>query len=340
MAITQLTSYTAKNVGPTTSTVFTARAGVQTVINGLTVANVTNVATSASVLITRGGVDVYVVRNATVYPGGSMIVAGWDQKIALIAGDQLRAVSSVASSVDVFASAVLSGGAAAPSQPVNTAPGGGGAQAAGVYEQVSGTLLTLPSGVTRSTAQIRFGTASLNFAGTSALTYTFGSAFQTSAQGATIEAWIWTDPTTVVGLNLLASANSNGGGQSWAVGQDSGGLYRYFWSDGSSGSSGNGSSNAGLSAWHHIAMYTTNSTVQVWFDGTRVANQSTTPYPQSASKLYLQLGGWPIYSQWWKGFMSDVRVSLGDRYASAATITVPTGKLTADGTTLALIQAV
>ena len=93
MAITQLTSYTAKNVGPTTSTVFTAAPSLQTVINGLTVANVTNVATSASVLITRGGVDVYVVRNATVYPGGSMIVAGWDQKIALIAGDQLRAVS-------------------------------------------------------------------------------------------------------------------------------------------------------------------------------------------------------------------------------------------------------
>ena len=122
MAITQLTSYTAKSVGLTTSTVFTAAAGVQTVLNGLTVANTTNVATSASVLITRGGQDVYIVKEATVYPGGSMIVAGWDQKIAMIAGDQLKAVSSVATSIDVFASAVLSGGAAAGSQPVNIAP--------------------------------------------------------------------------------------------------------------------------------------------------------------------------------------------------------------------------
>jgi hypothetical protein len=122
MAITQLTSYTAKNVGPTTATVFTAVASLQTVINGLTVANVTNVATSASVLITRGGVDVFIVRNATVYPGGSMVVAGWDQKIALIAGDIVKCSSSVATSVDVFVSAVISGEAAAGSQPVNTAP--------------------------------------------------------------------------------------------------------------------------------------------------------------------------------------------------------------------------
>ena len=122
MAITQLISYTAKNVGPTTSTVFTAQASLQTVINGLTVANTTNFATSASVLITRGGVDVFLVKDATVNPGGAMVVAGWDQKIALIAGDQLRASSSVASSVDVFASAVLSGGAAAGSQPVVIAP--------------------------------------------------------------------------------------------------------------------------------------------------------------------------------------------------------------------------
>ena len=122
MAITQLTSYTAKNVGLTTATVFTASAGVQTVINGLTVANVTNVATSASVLITRGGVDVYVVRDATVYPGGSMVVAGWDQKIALIAGDQLKAVTTRATSADVFVSAVLSGEAAAGSQSVIIAP--------------------------------------------------------------------------------------------------------------------------------------------------------------------------------------------------------------------------
>ena len=91
-------------------------------INGLTLANTTDLNTSATVLITRGGQDVFIVKDATVPAGGSMIVAGRDQKIALIAGDQLKARSAQAASIDVWASALLTGAAAAGGQAVVLAP--------------------------------------------------------------------------------------------------------------------------------------------------------------------------------------------------------------------------
>jgi hypothetical protein len=211
-------------------------------------------------------------------------------------------------------------------------------QSSGVYEQVSGTLLTLPSGVTRSTTQLKYGTASLAFAGTSALTYTFATAFQTSSQGATLEAWVWTDPTTTNAFNLMGSQNSNGGGQSFQTGHAANGNTFYGWGNGVEGAGGNNS--ATVSQWHHFAIYGANNQIEAWLDGTRIASQSADPYPQSANKIYLHLGGRPIFSQWWKGFMSDIRVSSGDRYANALTFNPPTTKLTVDGTTLALIQAV
>ena len=122
MAINQLISYTAKNVGTTAATVFTAQAAVQTTIQSLTLSNTSALPVTASIIITRGGVDVYVVKNATVNPGGTLVAAGVDQKICLIAGDQLKAVSSVTNSLDVVASALLTGEVAASAQPVNIGP--------------------------------------------------------------------------------------------------------------------------------------------------------------------------------------------------------------------------
>lgn len=118
MAINQFNSYASKSVGVTASTVFTAQASLQTALIGMTLSNTTTAPVTASAFITRGGQDVFIVRNATVPVGGSLVAVGGNQKLVLIAGDAVKVISSTATSIDVWASALLTGGAAAGSQPV------------------------------------------------------------------------------------------------------------------------------------------------------------------------------------------------------------------------------
>lgn len=118
MAINQFVSYASKSVGTAVSTVFTAQASLQTALIGMTLSNTTDTPVTASAYVTRGGVDVFIVRNATVPVGGSLVAVGGDQKLCLIAGDSVRVTSSTATSIDVWASALLTGGAAATNQPV------------------------------------------------------------------------------------------------------------------------------------------------------------------------------------------------------------------------------
>jgi hypothetical protein len=111
---TLFTNYPTKNVGITAVPVITpdATAGAQTTLTGMSCSNVTKLPVTASVFITRGGTDYYIVKGATVPAGGSLTVAGWDQKIVLVAGDVVKAVSSAASSIDIMAAAlVVNGGA-------------------------------------------------------------------------------------------------------------------------------------------------------------------------------------------------------------------------------------
>jgi len=118
MAINQFTSYASKNVGITASTVFTAQASVQTALIGMSLGNTTTVPVTASAYVTRGGQDVFIVRNAVVPAGGSLVAVGGDQKLVLIAGDAVRVIASTATCIDVWASALITGGEAVASQPV------------------------------------------------------------------------------------------------------------------------------------------------------------------------------------------------------------------------------
>jgi hypothetical protein len=107
MATTTFTSYVNKNVGTSAATVVTAAAGAQTNIIGMTCANITNVAVTISVYITRGGVDYFIVNGATVPQGGSLVPVGGNQKMVLITSDSLRVISSAANSIDVITSALV-----------------------------------------------------------------------------------------------------------------------------------------------------------------------------------------------------------------------------------------
>lgn len=98
------TSYLTKNVGTSASTVVTVGASTQTTIIGLSFANTTTSPITASAYITRSGTDYYLIKDATVPVGSSLVVVGGDQKTVMITSDALKVVTSAASSADVVTS--------------------------------------------------------------------------------------------------------------------------------------------------------------------------------------------------------------------------------------------
>jgi hypothetical protein len=98
------TSYVAKNVGTAASTLVTVAASTQTTVIGLTVANTSAASITCDIYFTRSAVDYYVVKGAGVPVGRTFVAVGGDQKVVLITGDALKAVTSAATSADVIAS--------------------------------------------------------------------------------------------------------------------------------------------------------------------------------------------------------------------------------------------
>jgi hypothetical protein len=86
---------TLKSVGTSVQNVYAAGAGVQSTVIGMTVANM---------VTTPISVSVFLIKDATVAPGGALVPIGGDQKVVLEAGDYLQVNTSVASSADVVVS--------------------------------------------------------------------------------------------------------------------------------------------------------------------------------------------------------------------------------------------
>jgi hypothetical protein len=98
------TSYVNKNVGTSAATVVTVGASTQTTIIGLSFANTTTSPITASAYITRSAVDYYLIKDAVVPVGSSLVVVGGDQKTVMITSDALKVITSAASSADVVTS--------------------------------------------------------------------------------------------------------------------------------------------------------------------------------------------------------------------------------------------
>lgn len=97
-------NYFSKSVGTSAATVFTGPSATQSTVIGLTVSNTTASAITADVYITSGGVDYYVVKNASIPVGGALVAVGGDQKVVIEAADVVKVVSSAATSADVILS--------------------------------------------------------------------------------------------------------------------------------------------------------------------------------------------------------------------------------------------
>lgn len=97
-------SIASPNIGtsgsPTTVTATVSAGQTQTLI-GLAFANTTaaNVTVSAK-LNKSGGTSAFLIKDATILPGGALAVVGGDQKVVLETGDTITAYASASSSVD------------------------------------------------------------------------------------------------------------------------------------------------------------------------------------------------------------------------------------------------
>lgn len=97
-------NYITANVGTSATTVLTGTSGAQTTVIGMTVANTTTSNITVSVTLTSGGTTVFLVKNASVPVGGSLVPVGGDQKVVVEASDVIQVQSSAATSVDVILS--------------------------------------------------------------------------------------------------------------------------------------------------------------------------------------------------------------------------------------------
>jgi hypothetical protein len=106
MATYTNTSYVAKNVGTSASTLTTVAASTTAAVASLIVSNTTTAPITTSVYITRSSVNYYLVYQATIPVGGSLeVIQG--NRVVLIASDALNVINSAASSGDCVASVLL-----------------------------------------------------------------------------------------------------------------------------------------------------------------------------------------------------------------------------------------
>ena len=106
MATYTNTSYVAKSVGASASTLVTVPNATTAAVASLIVSNTITSPITTSVYFTRSSVDYYLVYQATIPVGGSLeVIQG--NRVVLIAADILKVVNNTASSGDCVASVLL-----------------------------------------------------------------------------------------------------------------------------------------------------------------------------------------------------------------------------------------
>jgi len=94
------------SIGTSNTIVYQAPAATSTTVIGMSVANTNTNNINVSATLTSAGQSktVYIVKNATIPVGGSVVFVGGEQKIAMSAGDYISVQSSLATSADVIVS--------------------------------------------------------------------------------------------------------------------------------------------------------------------------------------------------------------------------------------------
>ena len=95
-----------QNVGASPDIIgnYTVPAATTTIVIGLTCTNTTGSAITANVFLANATANTYIVANAPISSGASLIPIGGDQKIVMITGDKIYVQSSAATSIDAILS--------------------------------------------------------------------------------------------------------------------------------------------------------------------------------------------------------------------------------------------
>jgi hypothetical protein len=96
--------YTSNDVGTSAATLFTADS-YDTVV-GISVANISASAVTASVYINDGSNDIYLVKDAPIPAGSALQVLDGGAKFVVQNNDALKVISNTPSSLDVWVSTV------------------------------------------------------------------------------------------------------------------------------------------------------------------------------------------------------------------------------------------
>ena len=100
------TRKTSQNIGASATQIgaYTVPAATTTIVIGLTCTNTTGSAITANVFLANATANTYIVANAPISSGASLIPIGGDQKIVMITGDKIYVQSSAATSIDAILS--------------------------------------------------------------------------------------------------------------------------------------------------------------------------------------------------------------------------------------------
>ena len=83
---------------------YTVGASTEVTVIGLVVSNTTASQVLVDATVNDGANDTYLIKEAPVPSGGSIVIIGGDQKVVMETGDSLKVKSDTASSVDVVMS--------------------------------------------------------------------------------------------------------------------------------------------------------------------------------------------------------------------------------------------
>ena len=99
-------NYFAGSVGTSTVDVYTVTGSTSATVIGMSISNIITTPISANVIVynSTAANSLFMVKNATIAPGGALIPVGGDQKLVLEAGDKLQVQTGTATSADVILS--------------------------------------------------------------------------------------------------------------------------------------------------------------------------------------------------------------------------------------------
>jgi len=180
---------------------------------------------------------------------------------------------------------------------------------AGIFDQTAKNILETVGDAKLSTAQYKYGSASMYFDGTGDYLQSPTSQFYNLFGGdMTIEFWVY--PTNISGRSEHVMA---------FVLDDSNRISLYFnstaftfWTAVGGGGAGRVNTSAvSTNTWSHIALTKSGSTFTLYLNGTSQGTSTTTIYPTSA--MYLRIGVYsPTYStDFLTGYLDDIRITKG-----------------------------